>query len=68
MFGAASENGRAVLKALDTLVKLVPAGSVSPAAERNNIQQMAQKNSQQNQQMAALQAQRQQAGGQAQAA
>ena len=58
MVGASSEHGREVLKALNILVKLVPAGSVTPAGERNNIQQMAMKNAQQNQQMQALQAQR----------
>jgi hypothetical protein len=44
------------------LVKYVPSGSVTPASAKNNIEQMAMKNAQQNQQMQALKAQ--QAGGQ----
>ncbi|MDE2099013.1 MAG: hypothetical protein KGL39_17295 [Patescibacteria group bacterium] len=58
--GATSEMGKAVLEALNKLVKYVPSGSVSPAAEKNNIEQMAMKNAQQNQQMQALK--QQQAG------
>lgn len=65
MFGAASEPGKAVLKALSDLVKLVPSGAVTPASERNNIEQMASRNTQQNQQMQALK--QQQGGGQPQA-
>ena len=60
--GATSEVGQAALKMLNIGVKLVPAGSVSPASAKNNIEQMAQKNAQQNQQMQALKAQQQ--GGQ----
>ena len=55
--GAASEIGRACLEALNKLVKLVPAGSNTPASSKNNIEQMAMKNQQQNQQMQALKAQ-----------
>ena len=62
MSGATSEIGQAALKMLNIGVKMVPAGSVSPAAAKNNIEQMAMKNQQQNQQMQALKAQR--AGGQ----
>lgn len=58
--GAASDVGRACLEALNKLVKLVPAGSVTPAAGKNNIEQMAMRNTQQNQQMQAI---RQQAQG-----
>ena len=54
MFGAASEPGKAVLEALNKLVKLVPSGSVSPAAEKNQLQQMQMRNTQQNAQMQAL--------------
>lgn len=57
LFGAASEPGKAVLDALKTLVKLVPSGSVSPASQRNQIEQMAMKNTQGNQQMQAIKAQ-----------
>jgi len=52
--GAASDIGKACLDALNKLVKFVPAGSVSPAAEKNNIEQMAMRNAQSNQQMQAL--------------
>jgi hypothetical protein len=67
LLGAASDPGKAVLDALNKLVKFVPGGSVSPAAQKNNIEQMAMRNTRDNQQMQALQAQRQQgAGGQGQ--
>lgn len=74
MFGAASDPGKACLDALNKLVKLVPAGSVTPASQKNNIEQMAMRNVRDNQQMQALQQQRMQAaqgaqgGGQAAAA
>lgn len=58
MAGATSEIGQGVLKMLNIGVKLVPSGSVNPAAEKNNIEQMAMRNAQQNQQMKQLQAQR----------
>lgn len=66
LFGAGSEPGKKVLKALNTLVDLVPSGSVSPAAEKNNIERMAMQNTQANQQTQMLQKQRMQAmqGGQ----
>jgi len=60
--GAASDIGKACLEALNKLVKYVPAGSVSPAGEKNNIDQMAMRNAQQNQQMQALKAQQAQGG------
>ena len=60
MLGSASEPGREVLKALNILVKLVPSGSVTPASERANIENMAMKNVQQNQQMQALRQQQMQ--------
>lgn len=62
MFGAASEPGKACLDALTKLVKLVPAGSVTPASQKNNIEQMAMRNVKDNQQMQALQQQRMQGG------
>lgn len=68
MLGASSEPGQAVLKALNSLVKFVPAGAVTPAAERNNIQQMAQRNAMQDGQLKALQQQRQQGAAQPQQA
>lgn len=60
MVGAGSESGREVLKALNILVKLVPSGSQTPAAARNNIEQMALRNTRDNQQMQMLQQQRMQ--------
>ena len=58
MAGATSEVGQAALKMLNIGVKLVPAGSVTPAAQKNQIESMAMKNAQQNQQMQALKQQR----------
>ena len=62
MSGATSEVGQAALKMLNIGVKLVPPGSVSPASAKNNIEQMAMRNAQANQQMQALKQQQQ--GGQ----
>ena len=62
MAGATTEVGQAALKMLNIGVKMVPPGSVTPASAKNNIEQMAMKNAQQNQQMQALKAQG--AGGQ----
>lgn len=64
MAGATTDIGKACLDALNKLVKYVPPGSVNPAQQKNNIEQMAMKNAQQNQQMQALKAQRM--GGQGQ--
>ena len=58
--GATSEVGQAALKMLNIGVKLVPAGAVTPAAQKNSLDQMQMKNQQQNQQMQALKAQSQQ--------
>lgn len=60
--GATSEIGQAALKMLNIGVKMVPPGSVTPASAKNNIEQMAMKNTQQAQQMQQLKAQGQ--GGQ----
>lgn len=57
--GASSEAGQAVLKALNSLVKFVPAGSVTPAAQKNSIEAQQRGMAQNNQQMQALQALRQ---------
>lgn len=54
LLGSSSPAGADVLKALSMLSKHVPAGSVTPAAEKTNIDRMAMQNSQNNQQMAAL--------------
>jgi hypothetical protein len=60
--GATSEAGQAVLKALNSLVKFVPAGSVTPAAQKNSIEAQQRNMAQNNQQMQALK-QRMQGGG-----
>ncbi len=52
--GATSEPGQAVLKALNSLVKFVPAGSVTPAAQKNSIEAQQRGFAQNNQQMQAL--------------
>lgn len=54
LLGASSEPGAAALKALNSLAKHVPAGSVTPAAERNMAEQTMMKATQNNQQMQAL--------------
>ena len=61
--GATTDIGKACLDALNKLVKYVPPGSVSPASSKNNIEQMAMKNAQSNQQMQALKAQQMQGQG-----
>jgi hypothetical protein len=63
LFGATSEEGAAVLKALSALGKFVPPGSVSPASDANNAQQAMMRATQNNAQMQALK--QQQGGGQA---
>jgi len=57
-FSAGSDVGQAVLKAITSLSKFVPAGSVTPAGERQQIEQMMQKSAQGNQQMQMLAQQR----------
>jgi hypothetical protein len=63
MLGASSEPGAAALKALNSLAKHVPAGSVTPASEKNAHEQAMMKATQQNQQMQALKAQGAPGGG-----
>jgi lysophospholipase L1-like esterase len=58
--GSGSDAGQAVLKALTGLSKFVPPGSVTPAAQKQQLERMAQAQQQGNQQMQALAAQRQQ--------
>jgi len=68
LVSAGSDIGQAILDALKKLSKFVPAGSVTPASQRNQLEQMAMKQGQNNQQMQALAQMRQQgAGGQQQA-
>jgi hypothetical protein len=64
--GASSEAGQAVLKALTSLTKFVPAGSVTPAAQKNSIEAQQRTMAQNNQQMAALKQHAAQGGGQPQ--
>ncbi len=62
LVGAGSDVGQAVLDALKKLSKFVPPGSVTPAAQRNQLQATAMKQGQNNQQMQMLK--QMQAGGQ----
>jgi len=54
LFGATSEEGQAVMKALTSLGKFVPPGSVTPASDSANMAQAQMKATQMNQQMQAL--------------
>jgi hypothetical protein len=58
--GLGSDVGKAVLDALSKLVKFVPSGSVTPAAQKNTIEAQMRAMAQNNQQMQALQQMRQQ--------
>lgn len=63
--GASSDAGKVVLECLNKLVKFVPAGSVTPAAQKNSIEAQQRMMAQNNQQMQAVQQMRQKmAGGQ----
>jgi len=53
-FGVTTEAGQAVMDTLKKLVKFVPPGSVTPASEKNMIEQRLMKNVQNNQQVQAL--------------
>ena len=54
LLGATSEAGAAVLKALGSLAKHVPPGSVTPAAQKNMAENTMMRATQANQQMQAL--------------
>ncbi len=54
LVGAGSETGKELLKALNILVKLSPAGNVSNASERNMLEQSLMRNTQNGQQQAML--------------
>ena len=54
LLGSSGEAGQAALKALNALAKFVPAGSVTPAAERNSAEQMMIRATQNNAQLQAL--------------
>ena len=60
--GATSEMGMAIMDMIKKGSKFVPQGSVTPAAEKNQIDNMAMKNTQNNAQMQAIMAQKQQGG------
>lgn len=62
MLGSGSDPGKDVLKALNMLSKHVPSGSVTPANERNVLQNAQMKNAQNNQAMQQMR-QRQAQGG-----
>lgn len=65
LVGAGSEMGKKLLKALNVLVDLAPAGNVSNASERNMLEQSLMRNTQngQQQQMLKQQQAKQAAGG-----
>lgn len=65
LVGAGSEMGKKLLKALNTLVDLAPAGNVSNASERNMLEQSLMRNTQngQQQQMLKQQQAKQASGG-----
>lgn len=46
LFGAATEEGQTVLKAINALAQFVQPGAVTPAAMQNQIQNMATSNAQ----------------------
>ena len=60
--GASSDPGKAVLDCLNKLVKFVPAGSVTPAAQKNSIEAQQRAMAQNNQQAQAVQSMRQKQG------
>lgn len=63
LVGYSSDLGKEVLKMLTSISKLAPSDP-NAAAERRNIEQMAMKNTEQNQQMQQLKAQQAGGGGQ----
>jgi hypothetical protein len=54
LVGFSSEIGKAVMDAISKIAKLVPAGSVSPASESNQLQNALMRSQQQNAQMQSL--------------
>lgn len=56
LLGANSEPGQALLDMIKKLAKFVPPGTMTPAANRNQLEQTALKQGQNNQQMQALKA------------
>jgi hypothetical protein len=62
LLGAGSEPGQALLDMIKKLAKFVPPGTMTPAANRNQLEATAQKQGQNNQQMQALKAMQMQGG------
>ena len=60
--GATSDAGKVVLECLNKLVKFVPAGSVTPAAQKNSIEAQQRMMAQNNQQAQAVQQMRMKQG------
>lgn len=61
LVGVNTEPGKDILKAIQSLAKHVPPGAVTPAGEKQQLENMALRNAQNNQQMQMLR--QQQAGG-----
>ena len=59
LVGAASDAGQALVKAIGSLAKFVPPGSVSPADKEQMLKQMLIKNQQNTQMVSQLQQQQQ---------
>jgi hypothetical protein len=54
LFGSGSDQGKDVMKAIQTLSKHIPPGAVTPAAERNQLEKMALQQTQDSQMMARM--------------
>ena len=63
LLGASSEPGQALLDMIKKLAKFVPPGTMTPAANRNQLEATAMKQGQNNQPMQALKAMQMQGGG-----
>jgi hypothetical protein len=61
--GASSDAGKVLLDCMSKIAKFVPAGSVTPAAQKNSIEAQQRQHAQQNQQMQAIKAMQAQGGG-----
>jgi hypothetical protein len=63
LLSASSEPGQAILDMIKKLAKFVPPGTMTPAANRNQLEATAMKQGQNNQQMQALKAMQMKGGG-----
>jgi hypothetical protein len=63
LVGVGSEPGKDVLKALNMLAKHVPPGAVTPAGEKQQLENMQTRNAQNNQQMQMMRQRMMQGGG-----